>query len=183
MTSPGVFTALKWPTKRHVRTGFLSHDPETWQSLFSVSSRRGAESVPRVNYSKGFIQEANDTKAEEAGHPVRFGVSCCLAGWMFLFFPIENEVPYLFSTSLHQESDIFFLKVILKGRVVGKSMSRDCRDWEGTPSPSCITAPSSSSNIIITTTDTTCTSTAAAEGALARGWCRLPVGRIWTSAG
>lgn len=107
VTSPGVITAPKWPTKRHVRTGFLSHDPETWQSLFSVSSRRGAESVPWVNYREGFIQEANDTKAE-AGHLVRFEVSCCLAGWMFLFFPIENEVPYLFSTSLHQESDIFF---------------------------------------------------------------------------
>lgn len=57
----------------------------------------------------------------------------------------------------------------MKGRVVGKSVSRDCSEREGTPL-FCIPAPSSSLNLI-TIMDTTCTATAAAEG---EGLVRAP---------
>lgn len=57
--------------------------------------------------------------------------------------PIENETPHLFFTSLYPEDGVCVcvLKVILKGRVVGKSMSRDCRAGGGGPPPASLPPP------------------------------------------
>ena len=80
----------------------------------------------------------------------------------------------------------FFGKVILKGRVVGKSEYESWlrkRGKEGGNSPLLHHCPSFS-NIIITITDTTSTATATTEGALGRCWCDSSDWKaLWASAG
>lgn len=111
MTYPGVITTQKRPWKLCVRTPFLSLGPQTWQSRFVFRVYR-----ERQNRCLG-VRNKSHKGRNRSSYKI---LSSLLLAWID-FFPLQIRYLTCLPPLYTERVTFFFGKVILKGRVVGKS--------------------------------------------------------------